>query len=174
MLMLTRVRSEMDMQPGWLLFPLFPFKIIDISTRLWYVFPQLVRQEQDNLTTEVDLCQKKLERVWNPRKDSTTMQTVSEKKETWWKRCEASDVKHIFPPRKTKRKIARHPFSPKAETLITSLGGEKTRWTQNAIDLAVLASEMCCCPVLVVLYWGQKKCPVVWACSFISFLYGAL
>ena len=26
---------------------------------------------------------------------------------------------------------------PKAETLITSLGGEKTRWTQNAIDLAV-------------------------------------
>ncbi|CAE7354729.1 Dnah1 [Symbiodinium natans] len=44
-----------------------------------------LRQEQDNLTAEVDLCQKKLER---------------------------------------------------AETLITSLGGEKTRWTQNAIDLA--------------------------------------
>lgn len=44
-----------------------------------------LRQEQDNLTMEVDLCQKKLER---------------------------------------------------AETLITSLGGEKTRWTQNAIDLA--------------------------------------
>ncbi|CAJ1351319.1 unnamed protein product [Effrenium voratum] len=59
-------------------------KVVDELTALNNKLAAL-RQEQDNLTVEVDLCQKKLER---------------------------------------------------AETLITSLGGEKTRWTQNARDLA--------------------------------------
>ncbi|CAJ1405692.1 unnamed protein product [Effrenium voratum] len=63
-------------------------KVVDELTALNNKLAAL-RQEQDNLTVEVDLCQKKLERA-----------------------------------------------GPLAETLITSLGGEKTRWTQNARDLA--------------------------------------